>query len=53
MKQKPMLERWPKPSVNLRLFDSHCCHKLMDVVLNKTTAWKKQQNFAMPLLVSP
>ena len=53
MKQKPVLERWPKPSINLRLFDSHCCHKVMDVVLNKTTAWKKWQNFVMPLLVSP
>ena len=36
MKQKPVLEMWPKPSVNIRLFGSYCSQKLMNVGLNKS-----------------
>ena len=53
MKQKPVIEIWPKPSVNLRLFDSHCSHKLMDILLNKIRSRNKRQNFVTPPLVSP
>ena len=54
MKQKPVLEMWPKPSINLRLFDFHGSPELMHIVLKKTDSEKKQQNYVIPArLVSP